>query len=79
MKKQKRKEKEISNENLLGLMKAFSKEQLVKLANGFVKEHIELTKWLYDNYLEVLREYEKEKGDLRVYFLGDKKRGTKGN
>jgi len=37
------------------------------------KLFIELVKWLYDNHKDVLREYEKTHGNLRIEFLGEKK------
>lgn len=30
---------------------------------------IDLTKWLYDNHREILREWEKTQGNVRVEFL----------
>lgn len=53
----------------------FSKKELIKLLNGINKTHIDLVKWLYDNYRGILREYEVTRGKINVYFLGGKKYG----
>lgn len=37
--------------------------------NKTVEHHIELIKWLYDNYREVLREYESTIGKFRICFV----------
>lgn len=51
-------------------------EEEKKLFLGIMKSHTELVKWLYDHHLDVLREYEATKGNLRIHFLeqiwGDK-------
>lgn len=33
--------------------------------------HKDLVKWLYDNYLPILREWEGTKGNLRIEFLNN--------
>jgi hypothetical protein len=46
-----------------------SKEEEKKLFLGIMKSHTNLVKWLYDNHLDVLREYEALQGNLRIHFL----------
>jgi hypothetical protein len=41
-------------------------EKITKISN---KNYIDLIQWLYNNHKEVLREYEKTKGNLQVEFL----------
>ena len=48
----------------------FTNEQWEELYSNTTKKHIDLIKWLYDNHKDVLREYEKTKGKLRIEFLG---------
>jgi hypothetical protein len=64
--------KQIDKEIALELENEFTKKDLIKLLVGFNRNHIDLTKWLYDNHLEILREYEKSKGDTKIYFVGGK-------
>lgn len=49
-----------------------NKEQLEKLMEISNKQYIDLIKWLYDTHKNILREYEKTKGKLRIEFLGEK-------
>lgn len=52
-----------------------SKEELEKLFIGCNQEHITLIKFLYDNYREILREYEnKFHKNLRVEFCCNRKK-----
>jgi hypothetical protein len=41
-------------------------EKINEISN---RKFIELTKWLYNNHLEILREWEKTQGKVRVEFL----------
>ena len=49
----------------------FTNEEWEQLYNGLNKNYISLIKWLYDNYKDILREYEKTRGKLRVEFLNN--------
>jgi hypothetical protein len=46
-------------------------EEEKKLFLGIMKSHTHLVKWLYDNHLDILREYEALQGNLRIHFLED--------
>jgi hypothetical protein len=39
------------------------------ISKDAINNYIKLTKWLYDNHKEVLREYEATLGNLRVEFI----------
>jgi len=78
MEKPKLTKKQIDKEVATELMNEFSKEDLIKLLVGFNRNHIDLTKWLYNHHRDILREYEKTKGNLQIHFLGGKD-GSKGN
>lgn len=48
----------------------FTIEELEKMCDEFVKEHVKMIEWLKHNYPEVLNEYfDKHCGGLRVEFL----------
>lgn len=49
----------------------FTNKEWERLYDGTVKNHIDLVKWLYDNHKDILREYEKTKGNLGVEFLNE--------
>jgi len=53
--------------------KKFTEEEWEKLCSKLSKNNTDLVKWLYDNHKDVLREYEKTKGKLRVEFLEELK------
>ena len=50
-------------------MKEFTKKETEIIYSNLNKKYFELIKWLYDNHQEVLREYERIIGKLRVEFL----------
>jgi len=50
-------------------MNLTNKEQN-KLSESMMKNYFELLGWLYEKHNKVLREYEKERGSLRLKFLG---------
>lgn len=43
-----------------------------KMFDRVNKNHIELVRWLYNNYLPILREWESTQGNLRIEFAEDK-------
>ena len=47
----------------------FTNKEWKQLYTSQNRKHIDLIKWLYDNYKDILREYEKTKGKLQVEFL----------
>ena len=51
------------------MKKDLTKEQIRKLLEILNKQYIDLVKWLYSNHLNILREWEKSKGNLRIEFL----------
>jgi hypothetical protein len=52
--------------------KILTNEKLEELYSKANESYIELLRWLYENHYEILREYEKTKGKLRIAFLGEK-------
>lgn len=48
----------------------FNKELKEKIEKDAHRILIELTKWLYVNHREVLREWEKIQGNINIEFLG---------
>lgn len=55
----------------------FSNKQFEMLLRGITKNHMDLVKYLYDNHIAVLREYEKSRGRLNIHFLIDKRKEKK--
>ena len=45
-----------------------------KIRKNSIKDCIKLVKWLYDNYKDVLREWEATQGKLRVEFVQNETR-----
>jgi hypothetical protein len=37
-----------------------------------IETYMELIRWLYDNYIDILREWEATQGNLRIEFAGEK-------
>lgn len=66
---EKDKQQQPQEEGLIPSDVGISKEDEKKLFLGIMKSHTHLVKWLYDNHLDVLREYEALQGNLRIHFL----------
>jgi len=51
----------------------FTEEELIQICTEFNQEHVEMIKWLKDNYPKVLRHYFDEHGlkGKDVLFLGE--------
>ena len=50
----------------------FTNEEWEELYSNATQNHINLVKWLYDNYKDILREYERTRGKLKIEFLDAK-------